>query len=225
VAGVSWEIPRTRVGNRIVVVAWAVFALAAVGTGVLIYQAVAGSDGGVSGPLPTTVGTVSTGTSTPSTPGTATSSATESPTLKPPLLPAAAAKPTREGAAAFLRYFFDVYNYSYATLSSTQLREVSSPKCQYCAAAIESVEDGRAEGLRYEDGVVTIKVAVAAPGNARDGLLVNALLTQTAGVVYDRDGLARESSLALPAQRVDVIVMWTEGRWIMRGVDVIKATP
>jgi hypothetical protein len=218
VTDVSWEIPRTTVGNRIVVVAWAVFALAAVGTGVLIYQAAAGSDGGVSDPLPTTtVAPVSTGTSTPST---ATSSVAVSPTLKPPLLPAAAAKPTPAGAAAFFRHFWATVNYSYASLDSAPLRGISAPSCKSCAGYADAIDNARAEGNTFAGGVVTVTEAVAAPGgDVGTGLVVNALLTQEAAFTVTAAG---ETGIAVPSAgslRFDAAVRWQDGKWIMGGMD------
>jgi hypothetical protein len=221
VADVSWEIPRTKVGNRILVVAWAVFALAAVGTGVLIYQAVAGSDGGVSAPLPTaTVGPVSTGTSTPST---ATSSVASSPTLKPPLLPAAAAKPTTKGAAAFLRYFFDVYNYGFHSLDTTPLAALSDTKCSFCTSAIKNVQGVADIEGRAAAGDVIVTTAVAAPGDVRKGIVVNALITQDAGTIVDGSGTVVSTVSPSAGRRIDALVRWDAKGWTLVGIDAEPA--
>jgi hypothetical protein len=221
VTDVSWEIPRTQVGNRIVVVAWAVFALAAVGTGVLIYQAVAGSDGGVSGPLPTTtVGTVSTGTSTPST---APSSAVASSTLKPPLLPAAAAKPTREGAAAFLRYFFEVYTYTYASLDTDAMSGISLPGCNTCTSVMDNAREAASAGNTVEPGLIEVTAVIAAPGMPTEGIVVSAVIQQEPVVTRDRTGEVIGETTATTNARVDARVIWNGKAWGMRAARVIKA--
>jgi hypothetical protein len=227
VADVSWEIPRTKVGNRIVVVAWAVFALAAVGTGVLIYQAVAGSDGGVSGvsdPLPpTTVGTVSTGTTTPSTPGTATSSAAVSPTVKPPLLPAAAAKPTREGAQAFFEHFLRVYTYSYNSLDTAPLKAISMDGCKFCTSAITNVDEARAADQSIDPGVITITAIVTAPLlNKEDGTVVTVVVNRGPLIAKDPRGEVLTEVPGVRAARLDALVVWATDRWLVRGVQIVS---
>ena len=71
------------------------------------------------------------GATTP-TPAASSPTAKPSPTLTPPTFPEAAKKPTTAGAEAFVRYFWDAYNYGYAALETKQLDEVSSPDCNFC---------------------------------------------------------------------------------------------
>jgi hypothetical protein len=189
---------------------------------VLVYQAVAGSDGGVSGvsdPLPpTTVGTVSTGTTTPSTPGTATSSAAVSPTVKPPLLPAAATEPTPAGAEAFFRYFIEVFNYSYDALDPDALASISDPKCDFCRSAIDEVKDGQARQLRYEGGnVVVVGVSARSATEPHDALL-NVLLRQKAGRTIDQSGAVEETLTAKDDLLYDARASWASGGWRLVGV-------
>jgi hypothetical protein len=201
-------------------------AVTAVLAAVSIYQLIAGSDDDVVSQPPTATSTSTTGTTVATGPtSSAPSTSGASPTLRPPPLPAAAAKQTRDGAAAFVRYFFDVYNYSYEALDSAGLRHISGTGCRYCASVITDVEDAKASGDRYEDGLVSVEAAVTLPGDMSADVIVNAFVSQTSGAVYGRNGQVRETSDAVsPGKRVDALLQWTANRWIVRDIAVIEGT-
>jgi hypothetical protein len=195
-------------------------AVTAVLAAVSIYQLVAGSDDDVVSQPPTATSTGPTAATRSTSSAPSTSSASQ--TLKPPPLPAAAAEPTRAGAEAFLRYFFEVYNYSYDSLDSRQMQRISLSGCKYCAAVVRDVRSAVADGLRYRDGLVSVTAVVAAPGDVKKGLIVSSTLVQTGGTVLTTDGQVWETSAPVPLVRVDALVIWSGSAWQMRGVDVLE---
>ncbi len=136
-----------------------------------------------------------------------------------PTLPAAATKPTAIGASAFFEYFWATYNYAFATLDSEPLRAVSAPTCKTCAGYADGVDEIRSRGGRLEGGDVVVLEAVTAPGEASDGLVVNALVNQAAATTVASDGSRSEPAPAKASVRVDAAVRWQSGRWVMVGMD------
>jgi hypothetical protein len=141
------------------------------------------------------------------------------------VLPEAAKHPTRDGAAAFLPYFFAVYDYSFDILDSGLLRQISEATCGFCASTADAVDVGREQRLAYSGGRNKITVSVAAPGTPTTGLVVNALIEYTAGVTTAPDGTVRESFAASPPHRVDARVRWDGQHWKAAGVVIIKPSP
>jgi hypothetical protein len=150
-------------------------------------------------------------------------SATPSPTTPQPTLPSGATKPTTDGAVAFYRYFWDVYNYSYSALETTQLRRISESTCKFCLASANAIDARKREGGHYVGGTVTVTTAVAAPGNAQTGLLVNSVVDQAMSTVVDPNGAIMSSSPAETGLRVDAAVVWTQAAWHMLGVKSLNS--
>lgn len=132
-----------------------------------------------------------------------------------PVLPSAAAQPTRAGAEAFIRYFFDVYQYSFTIMDPAPLRVVSAPDCDFCNSTIRAVDGGRQKSRRSVGHGIEIRAIVAAPGKSTTGVLVNIVFDQKAARTIASDG----SVVALTPEkrniRMDMIVRWVDGRWLL----------
>ena len=148
-----------------------------------------------------------------------TTSASPSPTPREPSLPAAAKKPTRAGAEAFYRYFWDVYNYSFASLRTQTLRRVSTSTCDFCSSAASKIDENRSAGASYSGGAVSVNVAVSAPGNPRVGLLVNSVLSQGDGKTVDSSGAEGSIIEGRKNMRIDAAVAWNGKAWRMLKID------
>jgi hypothetical protein len=68
---------------------------------------------------------------------TASSSNDPAPTATVPTMPAQAAEDSSEGAAAFVKYYVDVFNYAAATGDVDELSRLSSPECDGCQSYID----------------------------------------------------------------------------------------
>jgi hypothetical protein len=145
------------------------------------------------------------------------------PSVSPsPAVPALAQQPTRAGAQAFARYFFEVYNYAFWTADPAPLKAISDSQCVYCKSNIDVVESVRAQQARVEGGRIEVTTAVAAPGDPTDRLVVNLLLHQEAGRTLSATGALLEDLPEIRAGRVDVAVRWTGDHWLMRNAHVLK---
>lgn len=71
---------------------------------------------------------------------TETGSPTADPPPTPPPLPAAATQPTKAGAVAFARHYFEMVNYSLESLDTGPLRELTY-RCRGCDGGADSVDD------------------------------------------------------------------------------------
>jgi hypothetical protein len=161
------------------------------------------SDGAAPPPIPAPVTTTVTDTSTP----------TPSPSAAP-LLPDAARQPTRPGAEAFVRHFFAVYNHAYWTADSRGLQAISDNACIFCNSAIKSINGIQRDRELVSGGRITVSTAVAAPGDADQGLLVNLVLEQERGATLSIDGKTIDTTPERVHSRVDAAVRWAIDHWI-----------
>jgi hypothetical protein len=122
---------------------------------------------------------------------------------------------------AFFRYFWDVYNYSYSALDTTELRRISESTCKFCLDSANAIDARKREGGHYVGGTVTVTTAVAAPENVRIGLLVNSVINQTAGQAVAANGDIERSAPASTGMRIDSAVQWKGERWRMLAVDAV----
>jgi hypothetical protein len=149
-----------------------------------------------------------------------------SPTLKPPLLPAAAAKPTPFGAQAFFEHFVRVYTYTYNSLDTAPLKTISMDACVFCRSAITNVEKAQAAGQSIESGAVTITAIAATPLESDNGSVVSVAIDQGAVITRDRQGEVLGQSPAVRDGRLDARVVWNGDKWMVRAVKiVVKGTP
>ncbi|MCW2801415.1 MAG: hypothetical protein JWQ70_2887 [Aeromicrobium sp.] len=80
---------------------------------------------------------------------TATASAT--PTISVPTMPAQAKENSPEGADAFLRHYVDVLNFASRTGNVSELSRLSSPKCVGCQRYIALYRDTYKSGGYFKD--------------------------------------------------------------------------
>ena len=151
----------------------------------------------------------STSTAPPST------SAAPSPTATLPTAPPA--EPTAESAEAFVRYFWDVYNYAYETQEAAPLETVSQPECKLCQSAIRDVKRLRGDGTRVEGARVVPKSVAAPPGKITSGVIVATVISQESGRSIQSDGSVHTLK-AVAKRRSYVGVEWSDGKWSINGV-------
>ena len=90
---------------------------------------------------------------------TATPSASASPVPVPPQ----ATPHTPQGAAAFVRFFFDQLNVAFSTSDAALVRRYSTANCGTCTLYAKSLEYGRSHGLRIEGDSFAITDVQAVP--------------------------------------------------------------
>jgi hypothetical protein len=123
---------------------------------------------------------------------------------------------------AFFRYFWDVYNFSYQNADAGGLRSISTPKCSFCSRAIQELDAASKSGSTFEGGQVSVSTAVAAPGDARRGIVVNAVASQEPGRKLDSAGVQVTAYPSQNAVRVDAGVQWDGSEWRMLEVALLR---
>jgi hypothetical protein len=148
---------------------------------------------------------------------------TTTPSRAVPVLPEAATKPTRAGAEAFFRYFWGVYNYSYAERDATVLLEISRESCKSCIRASREISAAVGAQFEFSGGVVAVTTVIVAPDDPEAGVLIQAIIDQSPSRTVARDGSTAASSEAKVNLRVDGALKWIDGRWSMLGLDVLES--
>jgi hypothetical protein len=161
-------------------------------------------------------------TATPSIDGSTT--APPSPTATPPTAPPA--RPTPKSAEAFVKYFWQVYNYSYASLDPQILESISEKQCQFCHSTITDVKQLRTSGTRIEGLTVHLISAAGPPVEDPTRIAVITAIRQDRGRSIKRDGSIQELSGRTATQSV-IALHWIRNAWQVRGVsiDTKKQTP
>lgn len=126
-------------------------------------------------------------TSTSAATSEAAATPTES-TPAPPQMPPEAREATPEGAAAFVRHFFQLVNYAYATGDTEPLRRASHSDCETCASVVDQVEQRYSTGGRISGGEISVVSAQAGPIDDVGISLVTTAYDQASLTELDADG-------------------------------------
>src|SRR4051812_9228938 len=139
--------------------------------------------GAVSAAAALLIGSASLGCSSSADKAAGLPSASGTPTPSAPAFPK-----TREGAAAFVEHFYDVYDGALANADLIpQFRQLSLPSCHSCANIVGFLERAHANGASVEGGKLAVAAAVAPPFDG-DVAVVTTVLNQSAGRVIDSGG-------------------------------------
>lgn len=118
---------------------------------------------------------------------------------------------TPDGASAFVRYYFAVYDASAASGSVSTLVSISDPTCKTCALYVKRVDSVREAG-GTQRGAATTVVEALTPGSQLDYPLVDVRVTTAAGRIEFTNGSSQE--LPAAANNFDMQLMWANDRWI-----------
>lgn len=164
----------------------------------------------------------STGTAAPSSSPTPTTSAPVSSaatsTPAPPEMPPEARELTAAGAEAFVRYWFHLVNYGYASGDTSLLRSVSAESCQTCASTIETIENQYASGGSFRGGQISLPVVVASSPDASNASLVSISLDQEPLQRLNSGGDVMETSDGEADLSLGVLVEGASGTWRMAAI-------
>ncbi|MFI7589750.1 DUF6318 family protein [Spongisporangium articulatum] len=159
----------------------------------------------------------------PGTPPPSTASGTTSasvPASPAPTAPVQEATPS--SAVEFVKYFWALYNYAYATYDTKPLEAISDKKCDSCKKLIEDVHRIAADGTVIKGFELTVLEAVSPDIEVKTGTLVVASLQQQKGTAVAPDG----SSTALPgfkSVRSTTALRW-DGTWHIEALNTESKT-
>jgi hypothetical protein len=152
----------------------------------------------------------------PTTPAT-------TPTATPPAIPAA--KPTAASAEAFVKYFWDVYNFAYETLDTDPLQQISTTSCKFCESTLNEVSALKQAGKHITGGGIQLETVVAPPGDPTNGVIVTMVLNQMQGQTLNADGTVSSTIHPVNNMRSEVALRWRESHWFVYGVANEKPGP
>jgi hypothetical protein len=130
------------------------------------------------------------GTSSPVAADTPTATSTPTPTPTPsavykpadasgpaqnvpvPVLPEVAKTETKEGAEAFVRYWYESLSYSYETGDTKVLEKLSSPGCVFCSGLRDGIAEAWGEGRWISGGKIETPAITATVGAAAEAYAV-----------------------------------------------------
>lgn len=147
-----------------------------------------------------------------------TTSALTSPT---PLSNPSTSAATPDGAAAFVRVWFEALNAAARSGQAAELRKISSPDCRACTAFANSIESIWRTG-RIEGGVFTVAIAEAGSLDARRSAPVTVQYSVTATRQVDSRGKVLKSVPPLAKVIGDVTVVREADHWLL-GDLVVRA--
>ena len=150
---------------------------------------------------------------------TSTSSAETTPSPEPqqgaamaPVLPAEAREQTAGGAIAFVRHYFAVVDYAYATGDTVPLAASSDPACRPCAGVKDMIDSTVLAGGFYVTSatqVTDLRVSDAELTGAAE-VLADYSSPDTVAIDSNRNTVRR---FAPTTMKASVIVLWQPAGW------------
>lgn len=168
-----------------------------------------------------------TATTASSTSATATTTPAPSSSVAPtgaPVLPEAARQQTPEGAEAFVRHWFALLNFGYASMNPAPYLQISAASCRTCAALAQTITEVNERGNRIGGGVITVKQTDASQ------VLSNGSSTVTA--LFGAAELREEASdgtlvKVIEADGGDVSYLinleWTQNSWFVSAARLLAS--
>jgi hypothetical protein len=153
-------------------------------------------------------------------PGAAVSTSSAEPVPEPgpvsaPVLPVEAKEQTAAGAMAFVRHYFAVVDYAYATGDTAPLAAVSDPACRPCAGVKDMIDTTVLAGGSWETEATTV-TEVSVPEGEPMGA-VNVLLTYSSETAHELSPSGDEvrSFPALIEQGEHLVIVPDGSSWLM----------
>ncbi|WP_275450785.1 DUF6318 family protein [Arthrobacter sp. H41] len=132
--------------------------------------------------------------------------------VKPPL----ADENTKEGLEAFTRYWFELFNYGYATNDWTAFDAETDPGCRTCASIRSAVGEVYSDG-RWIGGAEFSVVGFTSPFEMNTSGSISSFVETEQGAVtyFDADGSELSTDIASEGTVEVVIALFDEGSWLM----------
>jgi hypothetical protein len=146
-----------------------------------------------------------------------TSSAAPSPTATPPTAPKA--EPTPKSAEAFVKYFWDVYNYSYRNLDPKILESITESKCKFCTSTLSDIQQLKKSGAHLDGMTVHLSSAAAPPVKDAKRIAVVTVIHQDNGHNIRSDGSIQELNGRKMTQSLAAL-RWVGTSWKVYGISI-----
>jgi hypothetical protein len=133
-----------------------------------------------------------------------------------PTKPALADENSKEGLEAFTRYWFELFNYGYATNDWKTFSEVTDLGCGTCRNVLTAVDEHYESGGWIVGGEAEVRsFTTDFVPNIEGSISSFVEVDQAAAMTISEDGLVEGESEARRESIDVVIALWEDGRWVM----------
>ena len=126
--------------------------------------------------------------------------------------------PTLDGAKAVAVYFLLLYPYAYQTGDLAAWNALSHPACAFCSDTAVHVRQQAAGGQHSTGGNVSVAKLDGTEVDVGHFFEIQAIIHETTSHTVDSFGSVVED-IAQGATFVDMVVLFEDGSWTVRGVD------
>ena len=130
-----------------------------------------------------------------------------------PVLPAEAREQTAAGAIAFVRHYFAVVDYAYATGDTAPLATISDPGCLACAKVRDTIDATIADGGSYVTAATQVTDLRVSGIELVDAEEVLADYSTPATLAIDSNGDTVRRFAPTSDMKASVIVLWLPAGW------------
>jgi Family of unknown function (DUF6318) len=168
---------------------------------------------------------------------TATASATPAPTpsavYKPadasgpaqnvpvPVLPEVAKAETKEGAEAFVRFWYETLSYAYETGQSQNLEKISGPGCIFCTGLRDGISEAWSEGRWISGGKIETPAITATVEPGSDPFAVVQVIQSTIEIRKPDGTLLQNPTPATNTGSRAGLIFGSSG-WVMSDLGLIR---
>jgi Family of unknown function (DUF6318) len=167
-------------------------------------------------PVGTTASSSTVATSpSPSHTGPLTTGPNVRPGEKPPVFPALAKQHTADGALAFAAYYFDAYDWGYATNDPSLVASIAGSNCKGCAKYVQALNSLRARHAVMTGGRITVLSRGLRTGhfNYKSDYVVRVRLDEEPIVIHVPNSQPSTAAPAVQGYVTYLFVSWTQSRW------------
>ncbi len=141
-------------------------------------------------------------------------------TSSPAAVPSAARVKTPQGAAAFVRFYFDQLNVAFSTSDASIIRAYSQPECGTCKIYEGALDDSHSKGLSIEGTAFAVTDVAAAPVTGAT-VSVEVFGKVPAKSQIDRTGAVVQRVPARPDFHFSVSLSAGSTGWLVRDIEVV----
>jgi hypothetical protein len=143
-------------------------------------------------------------------------------TVKPTRPAALDEPPSVDGAVAVAEYFLLLYPYVYATGDLADWTAMSEPECIFCASVVSNATSIFDKNQHSEGGAVNVLSARGTEVDPGSWYSAQIETLESASATVAADGSVVEDFPGDTHMSTSVIVLWTDGRWSIRGVNATE---
>ncbi|BCW47241.1 hypothetical protein StoSoilB5_44250 [Arthrobacter sp. StoSoilB5] len=139
-----------------------------------------------------------------------------------PVMPEVAKENTKEGLAAFIRYWYEQLNYSYQSGETGTLQSLSAPTCTLCTSLRDGIEDGWSEG-RWVAGAGIRSAAVEIEFNSESSSQMAIIqVIQEAIEIRNADGSLYQDPTPATNSASRAALEFADERWVLADLGLIR---